>query len=335
MGSPDGSSLRANISTSPSHLPTPQLPPPPSPSTDAGIAPNKQASHEDHGTLPDPAELDIFTLSPVAALKVLCSSLETLIRITGDIPPTPPVSRPSTSSMDIIGAEEENKAQHAEEETRRKRRPRQWTGDDDVPTNAKTPIGSPEARPTEPLHRLETDEATLYAQQGAVIRKFYSKKPPAIPLEEYLLRLHQYCPMSIAVYLATSLYIYKLAIIEKLLPVTARNAHRLVLAGLRVAMKALEDLTYPHSRFAKVGGVTEPELARLEISFCFVTDFNLRVTSEMLLEHAKVARNSSSLYRLPGGLRLGIPRLKDKRNVVIGQSKPPTALRSEASAVVG
>ena len=148
----------------------------------------------------------------------------------------------------------------------------------------------------------------LNVQHGAIIRKFYSKRPPPIPLEEYLLRLHRYCPMSTAVYLATSLYIHRLAIIEKILPVTARNAHRLLLAGLRVAMKALEDLSYPHRRFAKVGGISETELGRLEVSFCFVTNFELKVTSKMLLEHALAVRDGlSTLTEAPKGFQPKLP----------------------------
>ena len=80
--------------------------------------------------------------------------------------------------------------------------------------------------------------------------------------------------MSTAVYLATSHYISRLAVREKLLTVTVRNVHRLVLAGLRVAMKALEDLSWPHGRFAKVGGISELELGKLEIAFCFLMDFH-------------------------------------------------------------
>lgn len=60
-------------------------------------------------------------------------------------------------------------------------------------------------------------------------------------------------------------------------------------------MKALEDLSYPHSRFSKVGGVSESELARLEISFCFLTNFELTTTKEILLEHAISLKEISSL----------------------------------------
>jgi len=83
--------------------------------------------------------------------------------------------------------------------------------------------------------------------------------------------------MSTAVYLATNLYLHRLAVIERVVPVTARNVHRLVLAGLRVAMKVFEDLSWPHRRFAKVGGVGERELGRLEVGFCFLMGWRLGV----------------------------------------------------------
>lgn len=78
-------------------------------------------------------------------------------------------------------------------------------------------------------------------------------------------------------------------------------------------MKALEDLSYPHSRFAKVGGVSEGELARLEISFCFLTNFEFRTTKEKLLDHAISLKEISSLQ---GSMNF-VPRmpLKNKRRL--------------------
>ena len=113
------------------------------------------------------------------------------------------------------------------------------------------------------------------------------KRPLSIGLEEYLTRIHKDYPMSTAVYLATSHYIACLAIREKTCPVTPRTVHRLLLAGLRVAAKALEDLNWPHARFAEVGGITEAELAKLEIGFCVLMDFGLKVDSRMLTDEAR------------------------------------------------
>ena len=116
------------------------------------------------------------------------------------------------------------------------------------------------------------------------------------------MRLHKFCPMNTGIYLAASIYIHRLAVEERAIAVTRRNCHRLVLGGLRVAMKALEDLSYPHRRFSKVGGVSESELARLEISFCFLTNFELRMTSEMMQEHASTLKHISACQGALGGV---------------------------------
>jgi hypothetical protein len=145
------------------------------------------------------------------------------------------------------------------------------------------------------LHFSPTGEGHLAydsIQQSVLSKRFLSKREPPITLKEYLTRLHRYCPMSTGVYLATSLYITRMANVDRIISVNRKNVHRLVLAGLRVAMKTLEDLSYSHNRVAKVGGVGEKELSRLEISFCFLADFELRVDCEMLIEQARLLQAS-------------------------------------------
>jgi len=84
-------------------------------------------------------------------------------------------------------------------------------------------------------------------------------------------------------------------------------------------MKALEDLSYPHSRFSKVGGVSESELARLEISFCFLTNFEFKTSKEALLAHAISLKEISSLQ----GSANFVPRMpKSKKQHVSVVSVP-------------
>jgi len=154
--------------------------------------------------------------------------------------------------------------------------------------------------------------------------------------------------MSTAVYLATSHYITHLAVKEKICPVTRRNVHRLVLAGLRIAMKALEDLSWPHGRFAKVGGITETELARLEVGFCFLMDFGLKVDAQMLTDEVRhlVQINNSSAVADDnidaGGMQLKLPEPRNRRKPTDmadsasghenGTSSPRTAEKRKASS---
>ena len=313
--------------------PIPQLPRPPSPSADPGVSPDKTVPSEQDFSVPPPDEIDIDRLSAVAALKILCNTVETLVQLTGDVPPTPPVSHIKPSNLGALQAEKESIARHHEDgQANGRGSPGHSKDHDDVPPKAKTPIGSPEARPTEPLQVPDPQVQPLDLQHGILVRKFYSKKPPGISLEEYLMRVHQYCPMTTGVYLATSLYIHRLAVIEHIIPVTARNAHRLVLAGLRVSMKKLEDYRYSHSRFAKVGGVSETELGKLEVSFCFLTNFDLKASKEMLSAHAMAVGNGVTIHRSKTDFRPKLPSIRDKRTLSMGRTRPVTAMKTEAPA---
>lgn len=319
----------------------PSLPPPPTPSTDTSIVPQITSPGkeiQDAGFVPQSDDLDIFALSPLAALKMLISEAEALIKITGDVPATPPLSASQPLRPRVISAHRENQQPHSRSSSIDRRRsqpppPQGWEDAGSVPERAKTPIGSPESKPTEPLHIVGADPEPLDIQLDAVARKFYSKKPPAIPLEEYLLRLHKWCPLSTGVYLATGLYIYRLAVIQRSVPLAFRNAHRLLLAALRVAGKAIDDRSYPHKRFARVGGVTERELARLEIAFCFVMDFELRVTREMLEKHARVARDQGRMYKSLVDFRPRMPAMLDKKHMSVKKvEKEAVEIETEAPA---
>ena len=300
MGSPEpqemGNETAAPKKPLKADSPPPVPPSPPDPSTDPGVVPPIASPPPDDGTLP--GDQDIFVLSPVAALKLLCTSVDSLVKFTGDIPATPPVRSRNTSPTNSASRGTRSRSGSKENlgfAVERK----------EVPETA---IISPEVHHIEPLHIIGAHAKPVYIQQGAIARKFYSKRPPPISTEAYLMRMHRYCPMSTAVYLATSLYIHRLAVIEKIISVTPRNVHRLLLAGLRVAMKALEDLSYPHSRFAKVGGVSEVELGRLEITFCFLTNFELKVDAGMLSEEASSLREGGAIREISASLEMTLPK---------------------------
>jgi hypothetical protein len=88
-------------------------------------------------------------------------------------------------------------------------------------------------------------------------------------------------------------------------PLNELNIHRIVLAGLRIAAKFLEDLVWKHDRYAKVVGVSSRELSRLELGnfllrsstltfitgFLFLTEFEIIVNNEQLADMAFRLRN--------------------------------------------
>ncbi|KAF3808189.1 Cyclin-P1-1 [Colletotrichum gloeosporioides] len=310
----DGAPLQPTESNSSE---VPELPPPPNPSLDPRLAITDAESPPNA-----PENDDVFKLSPRAAMRLLSGGIEALVRITGDIPPTPPPTSPTLPNMRGMTAEKELIRTNSEKNLARMRQeaeaamaaaqssPRRPTLSSHTSGSSgsvsqlidgvhlrqtQTPTPPPPSRPPEPYIIIGENSQPINLQHSAITRKFYSKKPPPISIEEYLTRIHRFCPMSTAVYLATSLYIHRLAVEERTIPVTRRNAHRLVLAGLRVAMKALEDLSYPHSKMAKVGGVSELELARLEISFCFLANFELVAREDTLKKHWEVLKTEQPI----------------------------------------
>lgn len=205
----------------------------------------------------------IFRVDPKTVLRLLCTSINHLLQHSASVPPTPPPSTPTTPNMRSLKLEKEELNSRLEAHQRRIRR-----------RAMSREICSPST--------LGVGEASAAVQHGAVIRKFFSKKPPPVSLEEYVLRLQTYCAMSTAVCLAASHHIFQLALVERVLQLSELNVHRLVLAALRVSSKVLEDRTWAQSRFCRVGGVNENEMKHLETAFCFATNFELKVDQQIL-----------------------------------------------------
>ncbi|KAI1406063.1 cyclin-domain-containing protein [Hypoxylon fuscum] len=301
-GEPDAQASQAGQENSSDDTTPTTPPPPPVPSADPKLLWQARTPPPLHSA-PSPSSHDLFKLSPIAALKLLGAGVESLVRTTGDIPPTPPPTSPTIPNMRGMQREKaEIVRTHSEKNLARLRELAEAQGQAQATAASSQPIDgvhlrqaptlSPPKGVPEPYIVIGANSQPINQQHSAITRKFFSKQPPPISIEDYLLRIHRFCPMSTAVYLATSFYIFRLAVEERAIPVTRRNCHRLLLAGLRVAMKALEDLSYPHAKIARVGGVSEIELARLEISFCFLTGFELVIGEETLKTHWETLKES-------------------------------------------
>jgi hypothetical protein len=286
---------------------TPLNPPSaPSPSQDAGLIPDiTQAALSTlnmRSPILDNGLSDLDNMEPVVAMKMLARGVQGLARITGEVCPTPPIMIPSTKTRP-----EDNTRETTRHHKRTLSRPGTPIPVSDIRKAGFEYVGPPEAQPGEFSAGDDINEPEPL-QTLTIARKFFCKIPPPVSLEAYLTRMHKFCPMSPAVYLAAGVYIQKLCIEDKVVPATSRTVHRLLLASLRVAMKALEDLRYSQERFALVGGVTQEELRNLEVSLCYLMDFKLQVTQDKL--RAKMgglldaAKLSSGLAKEPMMLHL-------------------------------
>jgi cyclin-like protein len=299
------------MAESSSRIPSP--PAPPSPSQDAGLVPELAQPNIQVAKLPSPAshytDWNADTISPETAMKMLSRSVEGLAQATGEVPPTPPISRRPLTPVKPEG--DQDGQNHARGHRRTLSRPGTPMSSNDIkkPDFTSLDVGTPEAEPDEPAAGdivVESAEVA-HLQQLVIARKFFCKTPPNVSIEAYLTRLQRYCPMSTAVYLAAGSYIHRLCVEDKLVPATRRTVHRLVLASLRVAMKALEDLRYSQERFSVVGGVRQDELRSLEVSLCYLTNFELQVNHDAMQKRMSGLLQAGGLGQRKENMQLRIP----------------------------
>lgn len=230
---------------------------------------------------------NLESITGLAAVKMLIESVQSLADATGFVEPASPAQQATTpKKSDTLGpyvTPPHNSARFTDSLPVSPISPiASLNGHSNVPSPVAMP--SPEALRDEALPPIQTygpqqtpTKDSLVRQQAAISRRFFLKTTPPFTLTEYLMRLHTYCPHSPAVYLAAAAYIHRLAVVEGLVPCTAKTIHRLTLTSIRIASKALEDNKWTQDRIAKVGGVSRKELRSLEINLCYLLDFELFV----------------------------------------------------------
>lgn len=256
-----------------------QCPKAPNPCADAGLEAQEKEGHEgqsDAMLVVDREDWDWSSTSAISSVKFLIAAVQALAELTGDVPPTPPASRPTTPKKNM-----ESRQDLAATDPRLPLSPVSPISptSSNGTTISPVPMPSPEAHRDEPMPMVEVGaNAEMVAiQQMAISRRFFLKTVPPFTLSQYLLRIHLYCPHSPGVYLTAASYIHRLCVSDMLVPATTKTIHRLSLAAIRVASKVLEDHKWSQDRFAKVGGVSRKELKSLEINLCFLLDFDLFV----------------------------------------------------------
>jgi hypothetical protein len=257
------------------------------------------------------AEMDVLTMSRETAMKLIVRSIVAIANSAGDVPATPPLSRPHTPS---------GKENFSSLKSHRRTASRPAT-----PIPADRELHQPtELAASEASH----DEATIIHDIGAgaqpeaiqrlnMARKFFSKSVPKVGVEEYINRIQKFCPLSTAVWLAAGSYILRLCVIDRIVPLTYRTMHRLILACALVAMKALEDHRWPQKRFAAVGGVDEASLSRLELCVEFLLSFDVQIftpekLTDLTLQLQRAGQAATLTQKLPTtfNLTLSNPKMR-------------------------
>ncbi|CAN6236332.1 unnamed protein product [Urochloa humidicola] len=112
---------------------------------------------------------------------------------------------------------------------------------------------------------------------GGGMRAFEAARAPRIGVGEYLERMHRYAGLDPECYVVAYAYVDMAAHRRPAAAVASRNVHRLLLASLLVASKVLDDFHHSNAFFARVGGVSNAEMNRLELELLGVLDFAVAV----------------------------------------------------------
>lgn len=108
--------------------------------------------------------------------------------------------------------------------------------------------------------------------------KFQCSYPPVISILSYLQRLRKYSNCSDSCFVVLLIYVDRI-IESRRITLTCLNVHRVILTAVLISSKFHDDIFYNNAFYAKLGGISAPEMNILEIEFLKMINFSLFVDS--------------------------------------------------------
>ncbi|GLT76397.1 hypothetical protein SLA2020_480600 [Shorea laevis] len=134
---------------------------------------------------------------------------------------------------------------------------------------------------SEQLDGLSLSRNSSSGRLGSSLNAFHGVRAPSITLPKYLERIYKYTNCSPSCFVVGYVYIDRLAHRHPDSLVISLNVHRLLVTSVLVASKMLDDVHYNNAFYARVGGVSNAELNRLELELLFLLDFGVTVSSRV------------------------------------------------------
>ncbi|KAJ7981318.1 Cyclin [Quillaja saponaria] len=131
------------------------------------------------------------------------------------------------------------------------------------------------------LSQKEDGQSCSSAQLGKRLNTFHGIRAPNISIPKYLERIYKYTNCSPSCFVVGYVYIDRLLHRHPDSLVVSLNVHRLLVSSVMVASKMLDDVPYNNAFYARVGGVSNAELNKLELELLFLLDFGVMVSSQV------------------------------------------------------
>ncbi|KZV32420.1 hypothetical protein F511_03703 [Dorcoceras hygrometricum] len=122
---------------------------------------------------------------------------------------------------------------------------------------------------------IQKNERMLDTSQAKdVITIFHGLRAPSLSIQQYIDRIFKYSCCSPSCFVIAHIYLDRF--IQRMNScLTSLNIHRLLITGVMVAAKFMDDAFFNNAYYARVGGVSTTEMNRLETRFLFAVDFRL------------------------------------------------------------
>ncbi|KAI3895036.1 hypothetical protein MKX03_031273 [Papaver bracteatum] len=118
-------------------------------------------------------------------------------------------------------------------------------------------------------------------ERKKTLNVFHGVRAPSMSIAKYLERIYKFTNCSPSCFVVGYVYIDRLLHRHPDSLVLSLNVHRLLVTSVMVASKVLDDEHYNNAVYARVGGVSNAELNKLEMELLFLLDFRLVVSSRI------------------------------------------------------
>uniref|UniRef100_J3M020 Cyclin n=1 Tax=Oryza brachyantha TaxID=4533 RepID=J3M020_ORYBR len=125
----------------------------------------------------------------------------------------------------------------------------------------------------------------------AAASPFRATTKPDISVRAYMARIARFAGCSPACYVVAYIYLDRLLRRRRAHSVDSYSVHRLLITAVLAAVKFMDDICYNNAYFAKVGGVSLPEMNYLEVDFLFGVGFDLNVSPETFGHYCAVLQS--------------------------------------------
>eukprot|EP00250_Pteridium_aquilinum_P008215 c17772_g1_i1 orf=311-1102(-) len=123
--------------------------------------------------------------------------------------------------------------------------------------------------------------SSLNQSSSKKLSSFHGIRAPSISVSRYLERIHKYTNSSLSCFVVAYIYMDRLIHQQPDQPITSMNVHRLLVTSIMIAAKVVDDVHFNNAFYAKVGGISNAELNKLELNLLFCLDFRVQVTSHV------------------------------------------------------